>query len=178
MQGAIFTFGGDGHQSLARALDGAFTVVDFQTTGLAPSQGGRIIEVAVVRVEDGAVGQPWATLVNPGRDTGATFIHHSETSDVADAPTFAEIAPSLLSLLDVAVVVAHNAPFDEEFLAAELARAGFPDLGCSRGPRRNSPASDGSTGTRTTSPGSERPWFLVTYRAAEPDARKAGRVGR
>ena len=125
MQGPLFTYGGDGHRSLTRAIDSPYAVIDFQTTGLAPSRGDRVIEVAVVRVEAGAIGKPWSTLVNPGRDTGATFIHHIENSDVANAPGFDEIAPYLLSLLDGAVVVAHNAPFDEAFLAAELERAGY-----------------------------------------------------
>ncbi len=125
MQGSLFTYGGDGERSLTRTIDSPYAVIDFQTTGLSPSRGDRIIEVAVVRVENGVVDLPWSTLVNPGRDTGATFIHHIENSEVADAPTFAEIAPYLLSQLDGPVVVAHNAPFDEAFLAAELDRAGY-----------------------------------------------------
>lgn len=125
MQGRLFTYGGDGHRNLTRMIESPHAVIDFQTTGLAPSRGDRIIEVAVVRVEDGVIGAPWSTLVNPGRDAGATFIHHIENSDVANAPAFHEIAPYLLSQLDGAVVVAHNAPFDEAFLAAELDRAGY-----------------------------------------------------
>lgn len=128
MKRAMFTYGGHGVRNLTRTLGGPYAVIDFQTTGLAPRGSDRIIEVAVVRIEDGVVGEPWCTLVNPGRDTGASFIHHIETADVANAPTFAEVAPYLLSQLDGAVVVAHNATFDEEFLAAELARAGHRGL--------------------------------------------------
>jgi DNA polymerase-3 subunit epsilon len=125
MKGRLFTYGGQGHPSLTQSIEGPFAVIDFQTTGLAPSQGDRVIEVAVVRIENGVVGQPWSTLINPGRDTGADFIHHISSAEVADAPTFAEIAPYLLSLLDGAVVVAHSAPFDEAFLVSELERAGY-----------------------------------------------------
>lgn len=100
MRGRLFTYGGQGHPSLTQSIEGPFAVIDFQTTGLAPSQGDRVVEVAVVRIENGVVGQPWSTLINPGRDTGADFIHHISSAEVASAPTFAEIAPYLMSLLE------------------------------------------------------------------------------
>ena len=43
----------------------------------------------------------------------------------ADAPSFAEVAPKLLSLLDGCVLVAHNADFDLGFLREEFASCGF-----------------------------------------------------
>ncbi len=42
------------------------------------------------------------------------------------APPFSEIAPDLLALLDGAVLLCHNAPFDLSFLEAELSRLGLP----------------------------------------------------
>jgi DNA polymerase-3 subunit epsilon len=129
MHGVLFTYGGERASHGPHQFSGPYAVIDFQTTGLAPRGADRVIEVALVRVEaDGTVGEPWSTLVNPGRDTGVPFIHKITDGDVAEAPTFAQIAPYLLSQLDGAVVVAHNAPFDEEFLAAELRRAGYGDL--------------------------------------------------
>ena len=116
MHGVLFTYGGDRASHGPHQFSGPYAVIDFQTTGLAPRGADRVIEVALVRVEaDGTVGEPWSTLVNPGRDTGVPFIHKIDDGDVAEAPTFAQIAPYLLSQLDGAVVVAHNAPFDEEF---------------------------------------------------------------
>lgn len=129
MHGVLFTYGGDRAGHGPHQFSGPYVVIDFQTTGLAPRGADRVIEVALVRVEaDGTVGEPWSTLINPGRDTGVQFIHKITDADVAEAPTFAQIAPYLLSQLDGAVVVAHNAPFDEEFLAAELRRVGYGDL--------------------------------------------------
>jgi DNA polymerase III subunit epsilon len=123
LRGSLFTYGGPASASLTQRVD-AYAVLDFQTTGLAPRGGDRVVEIAVVRIEDGIPGEPWSTLVDPGRDTGAAFVHGIQDRDVASAPTFAEVAPYLLTLLSGAVVVAHNATFDEEFLAAELDRAG------------------------------------------------------
>ncbi|WEO76306.1 exonuclease domain-containing protein [Cryobacterium sp. SO2] len=103
-----------------------FAVVDFETTGLFPGGHDRVIELAVVQLSShGQFEGQWESLVNPGRDVGRADSHRIRTSDVLDAPTFAEIAPRLLDLLRGRVVVAHNASFDVRFLVAELRRAGL-----------------------------------------------------
>lgn len=104
-----------------------FAVVDVETTGLSPATD-RVIEVAVVRcAPDGSIIDEWATLIDPGRDPGPTHIHGITAADLADAPTFAAIAPELVERLDGHVVTAHNLSFDESFLSAEL-RAASLDL--------------------------------------------------
>ncbi len=75
--------------------DTPITVVDTETTGLYPG-GDRVIELAVVRIEPNA--EPVLvldTLLNPGRRVAATEIHGITDADVADAPTFADVAPAL-----------------------------------------------------------------------------------
>lgn len=100
-----------------------FAVIDFETTGLFSNGHDRIVEVAVVHVDRfGNVTGSWDTLVNPGRDIGATRIHGITAASVMSAPTFAEIAPRLVELLSGRVTVAHNAKFDTGFLLAELSR--------------------------------------------------------
>lgn len=102
-----------------------FAVVDLETTGLNPSVD-RVIEVAVIRcAPDGSVTDEWSTLVDPGRDPGATHIHGITAADLTGAPTFAAIAPELLERLDGHMVCAHNLSFDEAFLVAELAAVGL-----------------------------------------------------
>ena len=102
-----------------------FAVIDFETTGLFPGGHDRVVEVAVVHVDDrGAVTGQWDTLVNPGRDLGPQHIHQIHAADVMGAPTFSQIAGELVDLLAGRVLVAHNASFDIRFLRAELERAG------------------------------------------------------
>jgi DNA polymerase-3 subunit epsilon len=100
-------------------------VLDFETTGLYPSAGDRVIEVAVVRREDGRV-RSYSQLIQPERDipARATEIHGLVEADLAGAPTFGQIADELLSWLDGALVVAHHARFDLGFLDSELRRLG------------------------------------------------------
>src|SRR3954447_5753566 len=98
-------------------------VIDVETTGLFP-RSDRIVEIGLVLLDDrGEVEAEFQTLVNPGRDVGPTALHGIKAADVAEAPTFAQLAPSLRSLRAGRVVVPHNALFDLRFLAAEFARA-------------------------------------------------------
>lgn len=98
-------------------------VIDLETTGLNQSKD-RIVEIAILFFDTGL--QPtgeFTTLINPGRDTGARFIHGISNSAVRDAPRFAEISTQLAQLLSQRIVVAHNVRFDIGFLNAEFARA-------------------------------------------------------
>ena len=102
-----------------------FAVVDLETTGMNAGKYDRIVELAVVHVdEDGEISGVWETLLNPDRDLGPQSIHGIHASDVLRAPRFEEIAGDLVELLRNRVVVAHNASFDCRFLEAEFARLG------------------------------------------------------
>lgn len=99
-------------------------VLDLETTGLNPEHD-RIVEIAIVKLSPQAVIESrWDTLVNPLRSPGPTEIHGLTATDLAEAPTFADIADQIIEHLAGAVVVAHNAEFDIEFLRAELRRLG------------------------------------------------------
>lgn len=103
-----------------------YAVIDFETTGFSPAQGHRIIEIGLVHVSpSGAIERTFETLLHPGRDLGPVHIHQIRGHDVADAPTFADVADTLVDLLRGRVLVAHNARFETTFLAAELARLGL-----------------------------------------------------
>ena len=104
-----------------------FACFDVETTRLDPTDG-RVIEVAVVRIErDGAPAGEWTTLVDAGTDDlGRTDIHGIRRAWLEDAPCFADIAGDLTDELSGCVPVAHNAGFDLGFLRAEWQRA---DLG-------------------------------------------------
>ena len=99
--------------------------IDFETTGLSPRRGDRVIEAAVVRGKLGEIPGEWSRLVNPERPVAATFVHGITDEMVASEPTFRQIAPEFLAQLDGTVLIAHNAPFDLGFLEMECERAGI-----------------------------------------------------
>ena len=106
------------------------TFLDFETTGLWPHRGDRVCEVALQRVVAGVVETSFTTLVDPQRPLSARSLAVNQISaeQLANAPTFAAIAGSLRAAMADTVIIAHNAPFDLEFLHAELALACQPPL--------------------------------------------------
>ncbi|HCT79936.1 MAG TPA: hypothetical protein DGG94_09660 [Micromonosporaceae bacterium] len=101
-----------------------YVVIDLETTGLTAEED-RVVEIAMARVENGHAVDEWATLIDPGRDPGPTFLHHISAAMLDGAPTFGDIVGDILAKLEGAVVVAHHAPFEEGFLYAELNRLGI-----------------------------------------------------
>lgn len=105
-----------------------FTVLDVETTGLGAHRGHRVCEVGLLRYRGGKVLDTFETLVNPQRpiSPGAMAVHRLTEWHLADAPVFAQVAEQIRELMDDAVLVAHNAPFDLGFLAAEWRRLRWP----------------------------------------------------
>ncbi len=114
----------------------AYAVVDLETTGTSV-EADEIVSLAVVRLDaDGVELDRFASLVRPAGPIPpeATAVHGIDDASAAAAPTFAELAPELLALLDGAVFVAHNADFDLPLLEHAFARAGIryrpPGVAC------------------------------------------------
>jgi DNA polymerase-3 subunit epsilon len=106
----------------------AFAVIDVETTGLNPAYGHRVCEVACLRVRGGAEEGRLESLVDPGRSisAGAYRVNRITAEMLVGAPAFGEVGGRLLALMEDALLVAHNAPFDLGFLAAELEIARLP----------------------------------------------------
>ncbi len=103
-----------------------YAIVDIETTG-GYAANHRITEVAIYHHNGIEITDHFYTLVNPGRKipyyiTGLTGI----TSEMVEsAPSFEEVAESILQLLEGRVFVAHNAHFDYSFLKKEFEEAGI-----------------------------------------------------
>ncbi|WP_043832525.1 DNA polymerase III subunit epsilon [Muricoccus aerilatus] len=110
-------------------------ILDTETTGLDPATGDRVLEVAAIEVVNlMPTGRSFHRLINPERDVPpeATKVHSFTAAMLADKPLFAEILPELLDFLGDDPVIAHNAPFDFNFLDHEFDRCGTPRIDRSR----------------------------------------------
>lgn len=104
-------------------------VLDTETTGLDPSQGHRVVELACVEmVNRSLTGNHLHLYLNPDRDSDpdALRIHGLTTEFLSGHPHFADVAQQLVDFVKDAEVIIHNAAFDTRFLTAELARVGLP----------------------------------------------------
>ena len=93
--------------------------LDTETTGL--DGRAQVCDIAIIDHNGDVL---LDTLIKPTRPipAAATRVHGISNSDVADAPTFANIAPNLHQLIDNKLIVIYNAQFDIQMLT-QSARA-------------------------------------------------------
>ncbi|MDB5224449.1 MAG: polC [Candidatus Adlerbacteria bacterium] len=104
-----------------------FAIVDTETSGTSPNNN-QIIEIGILRVEQGKVVRTYKTLIKPARmiPKVITSITGIQPEDLEDAPAFEEVALDIREMLEGAVMVAHNARFDYSFIKNEFKRLGIP----------------------------------------------------
>ena len=104
----------------AALADLTYVVFDTETTGLLPGQGDEIVQIAAVRIVNGkrVEAEVFDTLVDPGRSipTASTEVHGITEAMVQGAPDIGKAGRAFHKFAEGAVLIAHNAPFDMEFL--------------------------------------------------------------
>jgi DNA polymerase-3 subunit epsilon len=99
--------------------------IDIETTGINVSTD-RIVEISVLKINPNGKEEWMTTRVNPEIPIPlkSTAIHGITDKDVADAPTFKEIAKNLTAFLEGTDLAGYNAiKFDIPVIAEEFLRA-------------------------------------------------------
>lgn len=105
-----------------------YAIVDIETTGHSPANGDRMIQIAIVIMQQWQVVKTYTKFIHPGKSI-PMFIQdltNITDEDVKDALPFEAYADKIYELLQDTVFVAHNTDFDLSFLQAEFTRAGLP----------------------------------------------------
>lgn len=102
----------------------SLVVLDFETTGLSPNNGDRIIEIGAVRIAHGTITERFQTLANPGMRINSFIEDYTGITNamVKNAPSCEEATAKLCEFMGASPVVAHNAAFDKRFLHSECQR--------------------------------------------------------
>lgn len=99
-------------------------VIDFETTGLSPSQGDRATEIAAVILENGKVVDRYQSLMNAGMRIPSFIEQLTGISNamIREAPPAGDVMREVSDFVGEIPLVAHNASFDCKFWDAELGR--------------------------------------------------------
>jgi DNA polymerase-3 subunit epsilon len=115
-------------------FDRPVVFADIETTGLG-ARSGKIIEIALIRVEQNKIVNEFHSLINPGQhlpDWISSLTGILDT-DLDGQPLFDEIADKVAKICEGAVFIAHNVRFDYSFIKNHLADCGYdfkPELLC------------------------------------------------
>jgi DNA polymerase-3 subunit epsilon len=100
---------------------GRIVILDFETTGLNPDYGARVIEVSAREIVDGRLGQEFHTFADPGIRVPAeiTRINGITTEMLRGAPTSLVVMREVVAFIGSSPVIGHNISFDRKFLELE-----------------------------------------------------------
>lgn len=103
-----------------------FSVVDIETTGHSPENGDRMMQIAIVQIQQNKIIHTYNQFIHPEQPIPAFIseLTHITDEDVADAPTFDAFAHEIAERLTGTIFVAHNTHFDLSFIQKEFKRCG------------------------------------------------------
>ncbi|PDV97347.1 exonuclease domain-containing protein [Candidatus Chloroploca asiatica] len=105
--------------------DASYVVLDVETSGLDPRRDV-LLAIGLVGIEGGRIRLDtcWRTLVRPPEgflvDASSIRIHNLTRAEVAEAPTFDAVLPSLIDHLARRILVVHVSQVDVGFLNRAL----------------------------------------------------------
>jgi len=96
--------------------------LDTETTGLSPTVGDAIVEIAIV---DSAGRAVMDTLVDPCRTIPwqATKVHGITNEMIRGRPTLSQLMPQIRQIISKEIVVIYNSSFDAPFFPGRLTEA-------------------------------------------------------
>jgi DNA polymerase-3 subunit epsilon len=104
-------------------FDKPLAIVDIETTGASPAFN-RILEIAVIKLENGKITERFNTVIDPEEYIQPTILSLTGITEqeIKKAPTFLDIHKKLEELLAGSIFVAHNVRFDYGFIKNEFKR--------------------------------------------------------
>lgn len=107
-----------------------FIAFDLETTGTVPGVD-QIVEIGAVLFVNGQVDAVFSTLIDPLRPIppGASRVNGISDDMVRGKPTIDKILEPLSEFCGNDIMVAHNAPFDSQFLIADYKKIELPTPG-------------------------------------------------
>lgn len=113
-------------QSVFSLFEEPLTFVDIETTG-ARVVSDRIIEIGILRVENGAITQTYESLLNPQQHVSPFISQFTgiTADELEGAPYFEDVKDEIQEILEGSIFVAHNVRFDYGFLKNEFRRFGI-----------------------------------------------------
>lgn len=98
-----------------------FIAFDLETTGTVPGVD-QIVEIGAVMFNNQDVESVFSTLINPQKliPPGASAVNGITDDMVFDKPLIEDILPSFAEFCQDLPLVAHNAPFDSQFLLSDV----------------------------------------------------------
>lgn len=104
-----------------------FIAFDIETTGTVPG-ADQIVEIGAVRFINNVPEAVFATLIDPKRSIppGASAVNGIYDEMVKGKPSIEDILPSFAEFCGEDPIVAHNAPFDAQFLTSDIKKFEVP----------------------------------------------------
>lgn len=107
-----------------------FSIIDFETTGLYPYNGDRIVEVGIIRAKVDKKVQGYESFINPEIPIPENVTKINKITDemVSNAPLIEDKIDEITGFIDNSILMGQNLSFDVSFLNFQLQKMGRPKL--------------------------------------------------